>query len=232
MWTFGIKWFRLGAELVTNTIKESGEGVIGVGFGTDNIENSYSKLKKLGYFVSDITDGEGIDETNKKIRKWRNLFLPDELTRGLFSFIIEHTDGILPNQEKYHAASINKLDHVVINTNDADGFINIYKEVFNIRLALDKVIEHWKSRMLFFRLNKTTIEVIERKDDKYIKDSLWGLAWEVESIEDAHKRLSTEGVEVSSIKKGLKENTLVATIKSHTHNVPTLLIEHIRWNYL
>ena len=217
----------LGAELVTNSIKESGEGVIGVGFGTDNIENSYSKLKKLGYFVSDITDGEGIDETNKKIRKWRNLFLPDELTRGLFSFIIEHTDGILPNQEKYHAASINKLDHVVINTNDADGFINIYKEVFNIRLALDKVIEHWKSRMLFFRLNKTTIEVIERKDDKDTKDSLWGLAWEVESIEDAHKRLLTEGVEVSSIKKGLKENTLVATIKSHTHNVPTLLIEHI-----
>ena len=217
----------LGAELVTNSIKKSGEGVIGVGFGTDNIENSYSKLKKLGYFVSDITDGEGIDETNKKIRKWRNLFLPDELTRGLFSFIIEHTDGILPNQEKYHAASINKLDHVVINTNDADGFINIYKEVFNIRLALDKVIEHWKSRMLFFRLNKTTIEVIERKDDKDTKDSLWGLAWEVESIEDTHKRLSTEGVEVSSIKKGLKENTLVATIKSHTHNVPTLLIEHI-----
>ena len=217
----------LGAELVTNSIKESGEGVIGVGFGTDNIENSYSKLKKLGYFVSDISDGEGIDETNKKIRKWRNLFLPDELTRGLFSFIIEHTDGILPNQEKYHAASINKLDHVVINTNDADGFINIYKEVFNIRLALDKVIEHWKSRMLFFRLNKTTIEVIERKDDKDTKDSLWGLAWEVESIEDTHKRLSTEGVEVSSIKKGLKENTLVATIKSHTHNVPTLLIEHI-----
>ena len=37
----------LGAELVTNSIKESGEGVIGVGFGTDNIENSYSKLKKL-----------------------------------------------------------------------------------------------------------------------------------------------------------------------------------------
>ncbi len=217
----------LGAELVTNSIKKSGEGVIGVGFGTDNIENSYSKLKKLGYFVSDITDGEGIDETNKKIRKWRNLFLPDELTRGLFSFIIEHTDGILPNQEKYHAASINKLDHVVINTNDADGFINIYKEVFNIRLALDKVIEHWKSRMLFFRLNKTTIEVIERKDDKDTKDSLWGLAWEGESIEDTHKRLSTEGVEVSSIKKGLKENTLVATIKSHTHNVPTLLIEHI-----
>ena len=32
--------------------------------------------------------------------------------------------------------------------------------------------------------------------------------------------------EVTEIKKGLKENTLVATVNSHTHNVPTLLIEH------
>ena len=114
---------------------------------------------------------------------------------------------------------------MVINTNDADGFIKVYKNIFNIRLALDKVIEHWKSRMLFFRVNKMTIEVIEKKDENDSKDSLWGLAWEVDSIEEAHKRLTKEGVEISSIKEGLKENTLVATIKSHTHNVPTLLIE-------
>jgi len=37
----------------------------------------------------------------------------------------------------------------VINTNDADGFIEIYKDVFNLRLALDKTIEHWQKRMLF-----------------------------------------------------------------------------------
>jgi len=34
------------------------------------------------------------------------------------------------------------------------------------------------------------------------------------------------GGAVKGFKKGLKENTLVATVKSHTHNVPTLLIEH------
>ena len=104
--------------------------------------------------------------------------------------------------------------------------ISFYKDIFNIRLALDKVIEHWKSRMLFFRVNKTTIEVIERKNEDDSQDSLWGLAWEVESIEEAYKRLISEGVDVTPIKEGLKENTLVATIKSHTHNVPTLLIEH------
>ena len=76
-------------------------------------------------------------------------------------------------------------------------------------------------------VNKTTIEVIEKKDDQEPQDKLWGLAWEVKSIEDAHKRISDEGVDISPIKEGIKENTLVATIKSHTHNVPTLLIEHI-----
>ena len=110
----------------------------------------------------------------------------------------------------------------------AQQLINIYKDVFDIRLALDKVIEHWKRRMLFFRVNKTTIEVIEEKNENEPSDALWGLAWEVASMEDAHKRLLDKGVEVTPIKKGLKDHTLVATIKSHTHNVPTLLIEHTK----
>ena len=216
----------LGAALVNGAIKEQGDGLIGVVYGTNNIEESFSALKKSGYLVTEPTEGEGIDNKTQKIRKWKNLFLPPELTRGLFSFIIEHSEGVLPSLHKYPKATINKLDHLVINTNDANGFINIYKDVFNIRLALDKVIEHWKSRMLFFRVNKTTIEVIERKNEDDSLDSLWGLAWEVESIEEAYKRLISEGVDVTPIKEGLKENTLVATIKSHTHNVPTLLIEH------
>ena len=216
----------LGAALVNGAIKEQGDGLIGVVYGTNNIEESFSALKKSGYLVTEPTEGEGIDNKTQKIRKWKNLFLPPELTRGIFSFIIEHSEGALPSLNKYPKATINKLDHLVINTNDANGFINIYKDVFNIRLALDKVIEHWKSRMLFFRVNKTTIEVIERKNEDDSQDSLWGLAWEVESIEEAYKRLISEGVDVTPIKDGLKENTLVATIKSHTHNVPTLLIEH------
>ena len=218
----------LGAELVNSAIEEQGDGLIGVVFGTNNIKESCSTLKKSGYLVTEPTEGEGIDNKTQKIRKWKNLFLPPELTRGIFSFIIEHSEGALPSLNKYPKATINKLDHLVINTNDANGFINIYKDVFNIRLALDKVIEHWKSRMLFFRVNKTTIEVIERKNEDDSQDSLWGLAWEVESIEEAYKRLISEGVDVTPIKEGLKENTLVATIKSHTCNVPTLLIEQLK----
>jgi hypothetical protein len=80
--------------------------------------------------------------------------------------------------------------------------------------------------MLFFRVNKTTLEVVEKSDRGSNDDRLWGLAWEVENLNAACERLILEGVEVSKIKNGLKKDTRVATIKSHIHNVPTMLIQH------
>lgn len=217
----------LGSDFVNTTIEESGEGLIGSVLGSENIKLTFDSIKNKGHLLGDISDGEGTNLKNNEIRKWKNLFLPLELTRGIFTFIIEHTEGNLPMPNHFNDASINKLDHVVITTNDADGFIEIYRDIFDIRLALDKVIEHWNTRMLFFRLNETTIEVVAKEHNNKNPDELWGLAWEVESIANTRKRLINEGVEITEIKDGIKENTLVATIKSHTHDVPTLLIQHI-----
>ena len=217
----------LGADLVNQYLNQSGEGLIGIVFATDDIKKAKSSLEEQGFNMPDISSGEGINSSDQQVRRWKNLFLPPELSRGLFSFIIEHTEGALPSPMSYEPSSPHSLDHVVINTNDADSFIDIYKDAFGIRLALDKTIEHWKKRMLFFRLSKTTIEVIEEKNDQETTDTLWGLAWDVGSIEETHRRLLSEGVDITPIKKGIKDKTLVATINSHTHNVPTLIIEHL-----
>lgn len=217
----------LGADLVNHYLNQSGEGLIGIVFATDDIKKAKSSLEEQGFNMPDISSGEGINSSDQQVRRWKNLFLPPELSRGLFSFIIEHTEGALPSPMSYEPSSPHSLDHVVINTNDADSFIDIYKDAFRIRLALDKTIEHWKKRMLFFRLSKTTIEVIEEQNDQETADTLWGLAWNVASIEETHKRLLGEGIDITPIKKGIKDKTLVATINSHTHNVPTLLIEHL-----
>ena len=217
----------LGADLVNHYLNQSGEGLIGIVFATDDIKKAKSSLEEQGFNMPDISSGEGINSSDQQVRRWKNLFLPPELSRGLFSFIIEHTEGALPSPMSYAPSSPHSLDHVVINTNEADSFIDIYKDAFGIRLALDKTIEHWKKRMLFFRLSKTTIEVIEEQNDQETADTLWGLAWNVASIEETHKRLLSEGVDITPIKKGIKDKTLVATINSHTHNVPTLLIEHL-----
>jgi catechol 2,3-dioxygenase-like lactoylglutathione lyase family enzyme len=217
----------LGADLVNYYLDKSGEGLIGMVFATDDIGSVHRSLQQREFLIGDLSDGEGINSSDQRVRKWKNLFLPPELSRGIFSFVIEHTEGSLPQPKDLSTSSPHKLDHVVINTNDADGFIEIYKDIFNIRLALDKTIEHWQKRMLFFRLNQTTIEVIEQEDDLPPNDQMWGLAWEVRDIEKACQRLVDEGVEVTPIQKGVKEKTLVATVKSHTQNVPTLLIQHL-----
>jgi catechol 2,3-dioxygenase-like lactoylglutathione lyase family enzyme len=216
-----------GTELINSLLAEKGDHLAGIALGTKNIEHAKEALIKDGYGV-EISSGEATNEKDEKIRRWKNIFLPNTLSRGLFIFIIEHTEGSLQKYENQDTSKVKKLDHVVINTQDADNFIHIYKDVYKIRLALDKTIEHWKRRMLFFRTNATTIEVIEEKDKKESADELWGLAWEVDSIEDAYKRLVSNNVEVTPIKEGLKKGTLVATIKSHTCNVPTLLIEHLK----
>jgi len=193
----------LGADLVNYYLDTTGEGLIGMVFATEDIASVHSSLKERNFLMGDPSDGVGINSSDQQVRKWKNLFLPPELTRGVFSFVIEHTQGSLPQPKSPHPSSPHKLDHVVIN------------------------IEHWQKRMLFFRLNKTTIEVIEQEDDLPPSDKMWGLAWDVQDIEKAHQRLLDEGIEVTPVQKGVKEKTLVATVKSHTQNVPTLLIQHL-----
>ncbi len=216
----------LGAELVEKHINEKGEGLFGLVMGTDDIVFLRKKISDSGFSLPDLISGKGIDDHTGEKRTWINQFFPYEMSRGLFSFIIQHKTGVLPSVNSYPESAIHRLDHAVIQTNDADGFIKIYRDVFGIRLALDKFIGAWKKRMLFFRLNKTTIEVIEESDSNLDShDTLWGLAWQVKDIYKTRKRLLKNNIDVSEIKDGIKDGTLVATLKSHNHNVPTLLIE-------
>jgi catechol 2,3-dioxygenase-like lactoylglutathione lyase family enzyme len=217
----------IGAALVKQSIEEKGEGLTGIVLGTDNIQDCENQILKKDFKPSTISNGEGMDFDNGEVRRWKSLFLPNDLTRGLFAFLIEHTEGNLPLPNKFSDTSVNKLDHVVINTNDPEGFIDVYQDTYGIRLALDQTVEKWGGRMLFFRLNKTTLEVIAKKDENKIEDKLWGLAWDVEDIKKTHSRLLNEGFEITPVKEGRKPNTLVATVKSNVYNIPTLLIQHL-----
>ena len=214
-----------GSVFVNYLLEQNGEGLAGWAFGTKDMDQTVRDLQTKAHGIYEPSIGEGQNVLDHTTRKWKTLFLPPKLSRGLFSFVIEHVEGELPLQPLIDGAAVNRLDHVVLKTSDADGFITIFRDVLNIRLALDKTMDGSQSRMLFFRLNKTTIEVIEQ-DNNESGDKLWGLAWAVKSISATRDRLLTDGVDVTPIKRGLKENTLVATVKSHTHKVPTLLIEH------
>ena len=216
-----------GSTMIKSFLELNGEGLSGIALGTSDIEEVQKKLTLMKINTRELVSGEGIDSHSNEIRTWKNLFLPFSLTRGVFTFFIEHQKGELPKHKEDFDSPISKLDHVVINTNDPDGFISLYRDKYGIRLALDQTVEEWGGRMLFFRLNQTTIEVIGKENDKEAEDSLWGLAWVVKDIKATQKRLLSEGVEMTEVKNGRKPNTLVTTVKSHTCNIPTLLIQQL-----
>ncbi len=216
-----------GASLVENFLSTDGEGLMGIVYGVKNLSMSRDEWVKKGFTLPDIINGSGKCNKTGATRNWIYQLLPADMSRGIFAFIIEHKEGSLPKFEESSSAKVHKLDHVVVQTSNIDSVINLYCDVFNIRLALDKFVKHWNRRMAFFRLNKTTIEVVEIKGKGNCHDKLWGVALEVESLANAHARLMREEVTVSDIKPGVKENTLVCTIKDGSHNVPILFIQHL-----
>ena len=215
------------AETVNEHLKKNGESIFGLALETDNIELAKNELSASFNTDLEISDGKGVNNISKDERHWRNIFIPNKFSRGIFTLLIQHTKGILSEHDISDESNISRMDHVVINSNDPDGLVDLYRDKYGIRLALDQFVEKWGGRMLFFRTDHTTIEAIGVKKDGPAKDSLWGLAWTTKDIKKTHKRLVDAGVNVTDIKDGRKPKTLVATIKSHCADVPTLLIEHL-----
>jgi len=215
------------AETVNEHLKKNGESIFGLALETDNIELAKNELSASFNTDLEISDGKGINNILKNERQWRNIFIPNKFSRGIFTLLIQHTKGILSEHDISDESNISRMDHVVINSNDPDGLVDLYGDKYGIRLALDQFVEKWGGRMLFFRTDHTTIEAIGIKKDGPAEDFLWGLAWTTKDIKKTHKRLVDAGVNVTDIKDGRKPKTLVATIKSHCADVPTLLIEHL-----
>ena len=84
-----------GTEFINSLLAVKGDHLAGIALGTKNIEHAKEVLNKDGYEV-EISSGEATSERDGKIRRWKNILLPSTLSRELFIFIIEHTEGSLP----------------------------------------------------------------------------------------------------------------------------------------
>ena len=97
-------------SFVNKSIEENGEGLTGIVLGSEDLEETRDQLLEQGIDFGNISLGEGKDFDSGKIRRWKNLFLPDNLTRGLFSFLIEHTEGdFCYGAREASASSVHKL---------------------------------------------------------------------------------------------------------------------------
>ena len=121
------------------------------------------------------------------------------------------------------------LDHVVVRSTDLDRAIGLWRDRLGVRLALDREFPARGLRMLFFRSSGVTLEFVGAlgAPDPAGIDALDGLAYEVGDLAACRARLVEAGLDVSPLRDGNKRGTRVATVRSGTEGVPTLLIEHL-----
>ncbi len=126
--------------------------------------------------------------------------------------------------ECHTRTGIYAVDHVVLQSNDADDCIRLFNRDLGLRLALDQEVPEWGGRMLFFRQGKMTLEVIQNSKQPPERDFFWGVTYLCRDIDETIAVLDASGVAHSPIRTGRKPGTRVATIKSHCLGLPTLVI--------
>ena len=151
------------AETVNEHLEKNGESVFGLALETDDIEMAKEELSASFNTDLEISDGKGVNNISNEERHWRNIFIPKKFSRGVFTLLIQHTKGNLPKHDISDESSILRMDHVVINSNDPDGLVDLYKEKYGIRLALDQFVEKWGGRMLFLGPTTPLLRLLELK---------------------------------------------------------------------
>jgi len=122
------------------------------------------------------------------------------------------------------------IDHVVVQTPDPERAIALWRDRLGLRLAFDRAFAERGLRLLFFRSNGMTLEFaaphppLAERDGP---DRLYGVSYRVTDLEARRARLVAAGVDVSAIRPGHKAGTVVASVRSGTAGVPTLLLQNV-----
>lgn len=119
------------------------------------------------------------------------------------------------------------IDHVVVNTPDPERALALWRDTLGVRLALDREFPQRGLRMLFFRSAGVTLEIVSALGGAATgsgPDVLNGIAYRVADVARVRERLLAAGFDVSPVRTGNKAGTLVATVRSETEGVPTLLL--------
>ncbi len=207
-----------------------GEGLMGLAFGTPDADDCAKTLRERGLRATDPVAGEGRDEGRPLVRRWRNVHLPPDQTRGVLLFAIEHgtpSDPLPDAVPTSKSGVVHAIDHVVIRSADPEATIALYGGALGLRLALDRTFEERGVRLIFFRIGGVTVEVAARTGadpDRDAPDEPWGIAWQVDDVSAAQARLRSAGFDVSDTRAGNKARTRVCSVRAGTHGVPTLVI--------
>ncbi|HEY8119965.1 MAG TPA: VOC family protein [Myxococcota bacterium] len=221
------RWLR-------DQIDARGEGLFALAFATPDADAFRAHAEAHGLRPGAVQPGLGRDSDSGAFRKWRNVMLDPSATHGAQLFAIEHLSPpdllpLSPPTDENADATVDSVDHVVVQTADPGRAKALYGDALGIRLGLDRSFPQWGSRMLFFRLGHLTVEVVSQLADGAkapdAPDRFWGVSYRVANAQAAHARLRDAGFELTPPKPGRKPGTFVFTVTGGTHGVATLVLQ-------
>jgi catechol 2,3-dioxygenase-like lactoylglutathione lyase family enzyme len=160
-------------------------------------------------------------------RRWLITMMKRRSGNGVSLFLVEKAQTAWPvPPANFGDASIGNLDHIVVQTADAERAVALYGGRLGLDLRLDRSNEQWGARQLFFRAGNAVVEVGAslKAPVSDAKDRFGGLAWRVKDAEGARARIAAAGIDVSEVRQGRKPGTSVFTVRSGTGGVPTLML--------
>jgi catechol 2,3-dioxygenase-like lactoylglutathione lyase family enzyme len=125
-------------------------------------------------------------------------------------------------------APVEAIDHVVVRSPDLDRAIAFWRDEMSLRLALDRAFPERGLRLVFFRSGGITLEYAGGHPPPAERDGpdrYHGLSYRLGDLSAHRDRLLRAGFDVSPIRSGMRLGTSVATVRSGTAGVPTLLLQ-------
>jgi catechol 2,3-dioxygenase-like lactoylglutathione lyase family enzyme len=216
------------AERIRAVLAAQGEGLASLCFRTHDIAKMHRRLERLTLKPEPVAEVESRDAVTEASLSWKRTRAASGATRGIRLFFLELAKE-RPLSVRTEPASITAMDHVVISTPDPERAAALYGARLGLDMALDRSHPDW-GRLMFFRCGDLIVEVTHRPgkpgDSAQAQhDRLRGLCWRVADLDATHARLVAAGVDVSEVRTGRKPGTKVASVRSGTCGVPTLLVQ-------
>ena len=186
--------------------------LLGLAFGVGDKAESARRLSRRGLPGKPATDGR--------------IEIDRHATHQVAIDLVERSGSLSPAPAQGGASDIIGLDHVVVRTGDPERAVALYGGRLGLDLRLDRTNPERHNRLLFFVCGDLVVEVSHdtRRGVVAGPDSIWGLAWRSADLDASHARMAAVGVAVSEIRTGNRPGPRVFTVKSHTAQVPTLVI--------
>jgi catechol 2,3-dioxygenase-like lactoylglutathione lyase family enzyme len=141
---------------------------------------------------------------------------------------VSFAPAVAPHDESPPSPVVEAIDHVVVRSADPDRAIVLWRDRMGLRLALDRAFPERGLRLVFFRSGGMTLEIAAAEPppaERAQPDHLYGVTYRVHDLESHRERLVAAGLDVSPIRPGMRPGTVVATVRSGTAGVPTLLLQ-------